>query len=323
MYRLVAGDNPLAVEFDAGDAARRGTSGDDDLCGLERLRVALEHVHLAIARKARGPLDPINLVLLEEELDALREPGDDLVLACLHLVHVDAWCAFRQRHAPRFRVLNDLERVCVLEQRLGWNTSPDQTGSAERLLFLDDCHFLSELGGSNRGDVPSGSGADYDNVVHGSRTYRTQFRSVKEAEPATPKRREGGLYSRRWHVRTRKDHSRRRRRRGNAGHADRHAQARLPRPARGHRRSCAADDGKRGRRPDAARRPPARHQRLRGAQDRQRELPLRRGDRHLGDQGSSRRRSKRCATAPTTTSRRTSTSRACARWSPTPASVRT
>ena len=84
----------------------------------------------------------------------------------------------------------------------------------------------------------------------------------------------------------------------------------------------APDDGEGGRRPDAARRPPARHQRLRGAQDRQGELSLRRGDRHLGDQGA-RRRDR--GDAPRRLSlhleglRR---SRACGRWSPTPASGR-
>ena len=40
--------------------------------------------------QARRALDPVDLVLLEQELDALGQAGDDPVLARLHLRHVDA-----------------------------------------------------------------------------------------------------------------------------------------------------------------------------------------------------------------------------------------
>ena len=51
------------------------------------------------ARRA-GALDPVDLVLLEQELDALGQPGDDLVLARLHLVHVEADGAPRRCVTP-------------------------------------------------------------------------------------------------------------------------------------------------------------------------------------------------------------------------------
>ena len=41
------------------------------------------------AGESRRAFDPGDLVLLEQELDALGEPADDLVLAGLHLRHVD------------------------------------------------------------------------------------------------------------------------------------------------------------------------------------------------------------------------------------------
>ena len=52
------------------------------------------------------------------------------------------------------------------------------------------------------------------------------------------------------------------------------------------------------------------------------ELPVRRGHRHLEGRRSSTSQSKRCATARTTTSPKTSTSRASARCSPMPPSDR-
>ena len=56
--RLVAGDDALVIDLDRRHAARRRAGGDDDLFGLERLRVALEDVDLALAGQARRALDP-------------------------------------------------------------------------------------------------------------------------------------------------------------------------------------------------------------------------------------------------------------------------
>ena len=67
--------------------------------------------------------------------------------------------------APLLRVLDDLQRVRVLEQRLGRNAAPDQAGAAERLLLLDDGHLLAELRGADRGDVAARAGADHDDIV--------------------------------------------------------------------------------------------------------------------------------------------------------------
>ena len=143
--RFVARDDPLVIDLHGRHAARRRPGGDDDLLRLERLLVALEDVDLALAHQPRGPLDPVDLVLLEEELDALGEPADDLVLARVHLLHVDRRRAVGNHHAPLFRVLHDLQRVGVLEQRFGGNAAPDQTGAAERFLLLDDGDLLPKL----------------------------------------------------------------------------------------------------------------------------------------------------------------------------------
>ena len=66
------------------------------------------------------------------------------------------------RDAPLLRVLHDLERVRVLEQRLGRNAAPQQAGAAERLLLLDDGDLQAELRGADGRDVAAGAGADHD-----------------------------------------------------------------------------------------------------------------------------------------------------------------
>ena len=77
---------------DAGHAARLRAGGDDDLLA-SRSSVCLSPsvtstVPLPASRA--GALDPVDLVLLEQELDAAGEALDDLVLARLDLGHVDA-----------------------------------------------------------------------------------------------------------------------------------------------------------------------------------------------------------------------------------------
>ena len=110
-------------------------------------------------------MDPVDLVLLEEKLDALRQAADDLVLARMHQAHVDGRSAVWQGDAPVAGAFYDLEGVRVLEQCLGWNTPPDQAGAAERLLLLDDHNLLPELGRTNRGDIATGTRTDDDDII--------------------------------------------------------------------------------------------------------------------------------------------------------------
>jgi hypothetical protein len=108
----------------------------------------------------------LNLVLLEQHLDAAGEPGDHLVLAAMHGRHADADArALDTGEPPLAGALGNLERVGVLEQRLGGDAAPDQAGAAERLLTLDDGHLEAQLGGANRSHVATRSRADHHHVV--------------------------------------------------------------------------------------------------------------------------------------------------------------
>ena len=115
------------------------------------------------AGQPRRPLDPVNLVLLEEKLDPLRHPADDAILARVHLRHVEADRArSRAGDTPFLRLLDDLESVGVLEQRLRGDATPQQARPAERLLFLDHGDGQAELRGADGGNIPAGARADHD-----------------------------------------------------------------------------------------------------------------------------------------------------------------
>ena len=73
--------------------------------------------------------------------------------------------ASTERQAPLLPVLRDLERVRVLEQRLGRNAAPVQAGAAEHRRALDDGGREAELRGADRGHVAAGAGADHHDVV--------------------------------------------------------------------------------------------------------------------------------------------------------------
>ena len=74
---LIAGDDAHPVDGDTGDAPRRRAGGDDDLFArAQRLLLAIDDVHslpLALSRQPCCSLDPVDLVLLEEKLDAPRQ----------------------------------------------------------------------------------------------------------------------------------------------------------------------------------------------------------------------------------------------------------
>ena len=64
--------------------------------------VTFEHLDAAAAGQPRRAFDPVDLVLLEQELDALGQAGDDAILPRLHLRHVDRDGRGRARRARRW-----------------------------------------------------------------------------------------------------------------------------------------------------------------------------------------------------------------------------
>src|SRR5262245_39401324 len=169
MNRLIAEDDGLAVVRDAGHAPRGRSGSDHELAGCrERLfgPVVKSDLDTFPARQTRASLDPVDLVLAEQHLDAAGQTGHNLVLARVHDRHVEPHTGrIAARQAPLLRRLRDLQGVRMLEKRLRGNASPDEARAAERLLLLDDSHFHAELSGADRGNVAARAGANYDDVV--------------------------------------------------------------------------------------------------------------------------------------------------------------
>src|SRR5262249_13767713 len=106
---------------------------------------------------------------LEEKLHTLGQPVDDAVLAGVNLRHVDRGLTgldgrASERDPPLLGALQNFQRVRVLEERLGGNTAPDEAGSAERLLRLDDSHLKAKLRGADGCHIAACSGPNHNNV---------------------------------------------------------------------------------------------------------------------------------------------------------------
>ena len=144
MDRLVTGDDVLLIDLDARHATRRRPGRDDDLARRERPRARSPVTSTCPLPASRPvPFTHSILCLLEQELDALGEPGHDLVLARVHACHVDRRhrVALAETDAPLGGALRDLQRVRVLEQRLRRDAAPGSgrcrraTAAARRRRF--------------------------------------------------------------------------------------------------------------------------------------------------------------------------------------------
>src|SRR6185503_5984246 len=101
----------------------------------------IHDVPLSQHAEALGPGD---LVLAEEELDALGVLTDDFVLALEHLREVESDLA--ELESMLRRVLpGEREVLARRQERLRWNASDVDAGSAERLVVLHANRIEAEL----------------------------------------------------------------------------------------------------------------------------------------------------------------------------------
>ena len=114
-------------------------------------------------------LEPGDLVLLEQELNALGHLGDDGVLATDHLGHIDAGAL--DRNAMHIGMVGDLlELFARGQQGLRRNTADVQAGATQDGLtgrvdpLLDAGSGESQLCCANGGDVAGWAGPNDDDV---------------------------------------------------------------------------------------------------------------------------------------------------------------
>ena len=135
-------------------------------------------------RGDRAPaLEPVDLVLLEQELDALGVAVDGRLLVGLHL---------RQSTVGRRAVRPILAKCGVrrvvelggVQHRLRRDAADVEAGAAEGLAALDAGGPEAELGAADGADVAAGAGPDHDDVVvsHGSPSVQLHGADLQSQE---------------------------------------------------------------------------------------------------------------------------------------------
>ena len=160
-------DDAFLIHLDARKCHHLGAGGDDDVLALQHPRLAavlrgdLDGVGAGKARRAQHVLD---LVLLEQEGDALGQVVNHLVLARKHGVEVGFDAADLDAVVGEL-VGGRLEVMRRLQQRLRRDAADVEAGAAERRPLLDAGHPHAELRRADRGDIAARAGADDDDIV--------------------------------------------------------------------------------------------------------------------------------------------------------------
>ena len=129
-----------------------------------RLAVVAFHLDLAGRDNARCAVKRFDLVLLEQEGDAVHVALDVLILVFEQSRELDARLADLDAHL-RKAVARLLVKLGSVQQRLRGDAADIEAGAAEGGVFLDDRGFQSELRGAYRAEIAAGSGTDDDEIV--------------------------------------------------------------------------------------------------------------------------------------------------------------
>ena len=180
--RVVAGDDPGAVDLEAGQAAGVGAGGQQDVLALVALAVHLD------GRGGGEPplaLDVGDLAGLHQALQTLVQLGDDAVLVVVDAVHVDA--GQRRLDAELLALAGQVGDLAGVQQGLGGDAAAVQAGAAD-LVLLDEDDVQPELRRPERRGITTGATTEDDQVGGGGGcTHRSS--SVAVCGPA----RAGGL----------------------------------------------------------------------------------------------------------------------------------
>ena len=159
-------DDALLVNGHAGNAHDLGAGGDQNVLapdGLLRAVVAVD-LDLVGRRKLAPALDIVDLVLLEQALDAARQLPHVLVLVGEHLAQVEA-DAGRVDAKLAHVVLGLVVEVRRVQQRLGRDAADVEAGAAERAALLDARDLHAHLAGLDGRDVAAGAATDDNEVL--------------------------------------------------------------------------------------------------------------------------------------------------------------
>ena len=132
---------------------------------LDRLLLAVgaSDGHLAGCRETAVPVDPLHLVLAEEELDPLARLAGDVLLELAHPVHVQLHAG--GLHSHRGAVLRLLVDVGAVEHGLGGDAPTQGASAAHARVLLDDHRLQAVLARADGAHVAAGTAADDREIV--------------------------------------------------------------------------------------------------------------------------------------------------------------
>src|SRR5208282_5370235 len=160
------GDDDFFVNGHAGQRRYFGAGGDDDALGFENLFRAVfgGHFDLAGGGNRACAEKGVDLVLFQQEGDALHIGGDRVVLVLHHGGEIEFRLAGDD--AERADSMGDLfKNFGSVQQGLGRNAADVEAGAAESLALFDNGGFQAELGGANGADIAARAGADDNEIV--------------------------------------------------------------------------------------------------------------------------------------------------------------
>ena len=129
--------------------------------------IGRDHRDFVARDKAPGTDEALDLVLLEQAVDAAGQGLHDRVLARQHLGHIGLHLGERDAVAIE-AVFGLVIQLARLEQRLGRNAAHAQACATETVFLLDARHRQTKLSGADRSDVAAGTGADDDQIKRGA-----------------------------------------------------------------------------------------------------------------------------------------------------------
>ena len=156
----------LFVDVDAGQPRHVRASGNDDVLGFERLRLAVVGLHLDLARRrdAACAVKRLDLVLLEQIFDAFDVTLDALLLVLEHRREIDARLADLDAHVAEL-VAGLLVKLRRIEHRLRRDAADIEASAAEGGALLHHRGLHAKLRRANGADIAAGAAADDDEVV--------------------------------------------------------------------------------------------------------------------------------------------------------------
>ena len=165
-------DARVIVHRHALERRRHRTGRDDDVLGLVD---GIADADLACRLDHAPALEPVDLVLLEEEFDALGIAVDRFLLVGLRLGPIDLHLARDQAHFLEILV-GFMQHVAGMEQRFRGDAADVEAGTAKGLATLDAGNLEAELCCADGADIAAGAGADDDQIIGGHWELLGKFR---------------------------------------------------------------------------------------------------------------------------------------------------